>query len=71
VKASNNGKPDQMVDVMAEKILAALEKSRRFFPDLLALFAKENYRTISMAVGYLHEQGKIIQDGEGKYQIKE
>src|SRR5215475_7739618 len=70
VKASNNGKADQMVGVMAEKILAALKKSHRFFPDLLALFAKEDYRTIAMVVGYLHEQGKITQDGEGKYQIK-
>ena len=71
VKASNNGKADQTVGVMAEKILAALKKSHRFFPDLLALFAKEDYRTIAMVVGYLHEQGKITQDGEGKYQIKE
>jgi 2,5-furandicarboxylate decarboxylase 1 len=70
-KASDEGKPDETIDAMAEKILAALKKSHRFFPDLLALFAKEDYRTIAMVVGYLHEQGKITQDGEGKYQIKE
>ena len=70
-KASDEGKPDETIDAMAEKILARLKKSHRFFPDLLALFAKEDYRTIAMVVGYLHEQGKITQDGEGKYQIKE
>ena len=70
VKASNNGKPDETVDVMAEKILAALEKSHDFFPDLLALFPKSDYRTIATAVGKLHQEGKIIQDGEGKYQVK-
>jgi UbiD family decarboxylase len=70
VKASNNGKPDETVDVMAEKILAALEKYHDFFPDLLALFPKSDYRTIATAVGKLHQEGKIIQDGEGKYQVK-
>jgi hypothetical protein len=56
---------------MAEKILAALERSHQFFPDLLALFPKSDYRTIATAVGQLHQEGKVMQDGEGKYQAKE
>ena len=70
MKASSNGKPGETVDAMAEKILVALEKSHHFFPDLLALFPKSDYRTIATAVGQLHQQGKIIQDGDGKYQTK-
>jgi 2,5-furandicarboxylate decarboxylase 1 len=70
-RASNNGKPGKTVNAMAEKILAALEKSHYFFPDLLALFPKSDYRTIASAVGQLHQEGKIMQDGEGKYQLKE
>jgi 2,5-furandicarboxylate decarboxylase 1 len=70
-RASNNRKPGKTVDAMAEKILAALEKSHYFFSDLLALFPKSDYRTIASAVGQLHQEGKIMQDGEGKYQIKE
>ncbi len=71
LKTANHGKPDQTVDVMAEKILAALAKSHLFFPDLLAFFPKSGYRTIATAVGKLHQEGKINQDGEGKYQVKE
>lgn len=69
-KAPSNGKPGETTDLMAEKILAALGKSHCFFPDLLALFPKSDYRMIATAVGQLHQQGKIIQDGEGKYQVK-
>jgi 2,5-furandicarboxylate decarboxylase 1 len=69
--ASNNRKPRETVDAVAEKIRAALDKSHYFFSDLLALFPKSDYRTIAGAVGQLHQEGKIMQDGEGKYQIKE
>jgi 2,5-furandicarboxylate decarboxylase 1 len=68
--APNNGKPAEALDTMGDKILSALGKSHYFFPDLLALFSKTDYRTIATAVGQLHEQGKITQDGEGKYQLK-
>jgi UbiD family decarboxylase len=70
-KARRNGKPAETLDAMGEKILAALGKSHYFFPDLLGLFPKADYRTIASAVGQLHQQGKIIQDGEGKYKVKE
>jgi 2,5-furandicarboxylate decarboxylase 1 len=66
-KTPPTGKSGETTDGMAEKILAALEKSHYFFPDLLALFPKSDYRTIATAVGQLHQQGKIVQDGEGKY----
>jgi 2,5-furandicarboxylate decarboxylase 1 len=70
-KASTNGKPGESVDDIADKVLVALEKSHYFFPDLLALFPKAGYRTIATAVGQLHQQGKVVQDNEGKYQVKE
>jgi 2,5-furandicarboxylate decarboxylase 1 len=70
VRTSNNGKPGQTVDAIAGKILAMLEGSHHFFPDLLALLPKADYRTIATAVGKLHQEGKIMQDEEGKYQIR-
>ncbi len=69
-EAPSNGRTSETTDLIAEKILAALEKSHYFFPDFLALFPKLDYRTIATAVGQLHQQGKITQDGEGKYQMK-
>lgn len=63
--------PVESADSMAERILAALEISHRFFADLLELFPQTEYRTIASAVGLLHQEGKIIQDGEGRYQVKE
>ena len=68
-KASPNGKPSETVDATAEKILAALGKSHQFFAGLLESFPKADYRTIATAVGKLHQEGKIVQDGEGKYQL--
>ena len=65
-KSGNNGNPVETVDAMVEKIAAALEKSNRFFAELLELFPKAEYRTIATAVGQLHQDGKIAKDGEGK-----
>ena len=70
VRLSNNGTPTEEVEAMAAKILTALGKSNYFFADLLALFPKGDYRTIATAVGQLYHEGKIAQDGEGKYQVK-
>jgi 2,5-furandicarboxylate decarboxylase 1 len=56
--------------IVTRKILSELAKSHRFFAELLELLPDCDYRTIATAVGELHEQGKIIQDGDGKYQMK-
>jgi 2,5-furandicarboxylate decarboxylase 1 len=69
VRLSNGGTPIVTIEAMAEKILTALGKSHYFFADLLALFPKADYRTIARAVGQLHQERKIVQGGEGKYQV--
>ena len=69
-KTAKNGKISEAAEDTAEKILAALKRSHYFFADLLELFPKSDYRTIAMAVGLLHQQGKIVQDADGKYQIQ-
>jgi 2,5-furandicarboxylate decarboxylase 1 len=61
----------ETTESMTEKILEALGQSHRFFPDLLAIFPQSEFKTVSETVGLLHQQGKIMQDNEGKYQIKE
>jgi 2,5-furandicarboxylate decarboxylase 1 len=70
-KPARKVKAAETVESMREKILESLAKSHRFFPDLLEVFPKEEFRTIAEAVGMLHQQGKIVQDKEGKYQLKE
>lgn len=65
---SKNG---ESVEGVAERIVAVLGTSHRFFADLLGLLPKAEYRTIAAALGRLHGEGKIIQDGEGKYQLSE
>jgi len=60
----------ETVETMSEKILAALDKSHRFFAELFQLFPKADYRTVATAIGQLHQEGKIEQDGEGKYEVR-
>jgi len=61
----------ESVKTLSEMILAALQKSHCFFADLLDHFPQVEYRSIATVVGQLHQEGKITQDGEGKYQVKE
>ncbi len=69
-KTSAKTKSSGNIDRVAGDILAALGKSHRFFAELLELFPQTEYRTIAGAVGQLYQEGKIIQDGEGKYQLE-
>ncbi len=69
-KAKVEKKAGESLETALEKILKALEKSHRFFAELLQLFPKADYRTIATAVGQLHQEGKIVQDAEGKYQAR-
>jgi len=70
-KERAEAKPSETVETLSEKILAALKNSHCFFADLLDQFPQVEYRAIATAVGQLHQEGKITQDGEGKYQVKE
>lgn len=56
------------VEALAEKILKALSGSHRFFAEILDLFPNEDFGRIARAVGSLNQQGRVTQDGEGKYQ---
>jgi len=58
------------VEAMAEKIVAALRTSHHFFAELLEIFPQGEFRTIAEAIGWLVQQGRIVQDMDGKYQIK-
>jgi 2,5-furandicarboxylate decarboxylase 1 len=70
-KRGEKEKSAETVESMTAKILAALGESHRFFPDLLEIFPHGEFRTIAETVGLLHQRGQIVQDHEGKYQIKE
>jgi len=61
---------DETVDTLAEKIVAAIEKSHCFFAELLEKFPKVNYKTVAGAVARLYEEGKISQDKDGKFELK-
>jgi 2,5-furandicarboxylate decarboxylase 1 len=57
------------VDQLAEKIVAALEKSHCFFSELLEQFSKADYKTVASAVARLYEEGKITQDKDGRFEL--
>ncbi|MGH7825518.1 MAG: UbiD family decarboxylase [Candidatus Binatia bacterium] len=70
VEQAGKVKPAETTEAMAEKIFSAISKSRYFFAELLERFPQHDFRTLAEAVGLLHERGKIVQDSDGKYQIK-
>jgi 2,5-furandicarboxylate decarboxylase 1 len=63
--------PPEKAQAVSQKILSELTSSHRFFAELLELCSDIDYRAVATALGALHEQGKIVQDGDGKYQIKQ
>jgi 2,5-furandicarboxylate decarboxylase 1 len=62
--------PAETVDSLIEKITAALASSHCFFAELLEMFPKVNYKTVATAVAQLYERGKIVQDRDGKIELK-
>ena len=63
--------PLEPVEALIEKIETALGKSHYFFADLLEMFPKADYKTVASAVARLYEGGKINQDKDGKFELKE
>jgi hypothetical protein len=62
--------PMETVDTLAEEILGVLQNSPQFYAELLALYPNTGCRTIASAMGQLQRQGKIVQNGDGRYQEK-
>jgi len=63
-------KADEDPEALAEKLYKVLTDSNRFFAEILDLFPNTAFNNIAQAVGLLHEQGKITQDNDGRYQLK-
>ncbi|HXG50883.1 MAG TPA: UbiD family decarboxylase [candidate division Zixibacteria bacterium] len=57
-------------EALAEKILEALAKSRRYFPELLTLFSRQEFSSVAAALGLLHRQGKVSLDSEGRWGLR-
>ncbi|HEY3304302.1 MAG TPA: UbiD family decarboxylase [Candidatus Binatia bacterium] len=56
---------------LVDRILRALSKSHKFYAEILDLFHNEEFGEIARTIGRLSHEGKIAQDGEGKYQLVE
>ncbi|MSP37144.1 MAG: UbiD family decarboxylase [Deltaproteobacteria bacterium] len=70
VKAKANATSAETVELLVEKIVAALGKSHCFFADLLDKFPKADYKTVASALARLYEEEKIGQDKDGKFELK-
>ena len=62
--------PAESTDELCGKIVAVVEKSHCFFADLLDKFPKADYKTVANAVARLYEEGRIVQDRDGKFELK-
>src|SRR6266498_2740358 len=61
----------ESVEALIDKIETALSKSHCFFADLLEKFPKAEYKSVAGAVARLYEEGRISQDQDGKFELKE
>ena len=59
------------IEPVGQKILDALSKSHRFFAEILELLRNEEFGSVARTIGWLQQNGKITQDGEGRYQLGE
>jgi 3-polyprenyl-4-hydroxybenzoate decarboxylase len=64
-------RPPESIEALTEKIESALGNSHCFFADLLEKFPRADYKSIAGAVARLYEDGKITQDKDGKFELKE
>jgi 2,5-furandicarboxylate decarboxylase 1 len=64
-------KPPESIEALTEKIESVLSNSHCFFADLLEKFPRVDYKSIAGAVARLYEEGKIAQDKDGKFELKE
>jgi 2,5-furandicarboxylate decarboxylase 1 len=58
-------------EALADRIEAALLQSHRFFAELLEIFADADYRSIADAVARLYESGRLTQDRDGRFEIRD
>jgi 2,5-furandicarboxylate decarboxylase 1 len=70
-KKKESAKPLVTPEELAGKIVSILEKTHCFFADLLDRFPKADYKAIADTVARLYEEGKIKQDKDGKFELRD
>ncbi len=70
-RKKTKGAGSQAAKPLADRIVGVLAKSHKFYAEILDLFPGEEFVEIARTVGRLCHEGKISQDGEGKYQLVE
>ena len=69
-KTRPDNKATESEETLMSKIVAELGKCHSFFADFLEKFSRADYKTLASAVARLYEEGKIGQDKDGKYELK-
>src|SRR5258708_2356296 len=54
------------VELLAKKILEAIEKEPLYYTDIAERFAEYEFNTVARALGYLHQSEKLWQEPEGQ-----
>jgi hypothetical protein len=70
-KKKTKGGGTKAAEPLEDRIVQALSKSHKFYAEILDLFHRDEFAEIARTVGRLSQEGKITQDGEGKYQLVE
>jgi 2,5-furandicarboxylate decarboxylase 1 len=67
--AGEAGDP-QAVEVLADKILQAIDREPLYYTDVAERFAQYDFRTIARALGHLHATEKLWQDPRGRMCVR-
>ena len=67
--SSKSKRASKTAEPLEKRILQALSKSHKFYAEILDLFRRDDFGEIARSVGRLCREGKIAQDGDGKYQL--
>ena len=61
---------EREVELLAKKILDAIDKEPLYYTDIAERFAEYDFNTVARALGHLHKTEKLWQDPKGKMCVR-
>jgi 2,5-furandicarboxylate decarboxylase 1 len=68
--AAGKSGDEREIELLAGRILAAIDKEPLYYTDIAERFAEYDFNTVARALGHLHKIEKLWQDPRGKMCVR-